>query len=244
MSKTSSRSPAAPRTAAAPRKTAAAAPAVAAPAEKASAGRKRIDLRRVPMQERGRQTMDAVLRAAGSEIEHGGLDRLTTKRIAAAAGLSVGAVYEYFPNKESIVRELVVRWMARIFEAIDEVHPRFDKGLDLISYLNVQVDRASAVYEEQPGLSALFDMLSAMPALSEVVVQHDRMVRESISSALHHYTPAANPLDIEAAAYAIPAVSHELVSATIVHGVGDRARMVLMLRACLMAMASRLMLPG
>ena len=75
--------------------------------------------RRLPTQERARQTVEQVLFAAGAEIERAGLDKLTTKRIAAAAGLSVGAVYEYFPNKQSIVHALADQWLGKLSEAID-----------------------------------------------------------------------------------------------------------------------------
>ena len=74
------------------------------PAETTS--NERLAPRRRPAQMRALQTVDLVLEAAASEIEREGLDKLTTKRIAAAAGLSVGALYEYFPNKQAVVHAL------------------------------------------------------------------------------------------------------------------------------------------
>ena len=59
----------------------------------------------------GQQTVQAVLRATGEEIERAGLDHLSTKRIAAAAGLSVGSLYGYFPNKGSILLDMARREM-------------------------------------------------------------------------------------------------------------------------------------
>ena len=84
--------------------------------------------RRLPTQQRARETVEQVLLAAGTEIEREGLDKLTTKRIAAAAGLSVGAIYEYFPNKEAIVHALADQWLGKVREAVDAVHPRHGGG--------------------------------------------------------------------------------------------------------------------
>ena len=121
-------------------------------------------MRRQPSQDRAHATIDAVLKAAETEIDQGGLDQLTTKRIAATAGLSVGAVYEYFPNKEAILAELVTRWLSRVYEVLDSVHPRHGGGLDIISYLVTQSERATRLYEDQPGLGALLGW-QALPSI-------------------------------------------------------------------------------
>lgn len=200
-------------------------------------------MRREPSQERARQTIDSVLRAAGREIEEGGLDRLTTKRIAATAGLSVGAVYEYFPNKEAIVAALMSRWMDAVFEAIDSARPRGDGGADLFTYMNVVLDRVIALHEGQPGLGALFGMLTAMPALREIDRQHDDRVSQSIASALAHFVPHADRAEVAAASCAIPLICHAILAETIVYQVGDRVRMLNNLRVCVMAILSRLAMP-
>src|SRR5512147_3174233 len=57
---------------------------------------KRLQPRRTPNQARSRDTLELVLRAAGAVIGRDGLDRLTTRKIAEEAGISVGALYEYF----------------------------------------------------------------------------------------------------------------------------------------------------
>ena len=170
-----------------------------------------VTLRRTPSQKRGQVTVEAVLQAASREIATGGLDKLTTKRIAEAAGLSVGAVYGYFPNKQAIVLALLARWNARVFEAVDSIHPRFGTGLDLLTYLNRQIDLAARVYEEQPGLGAMFDMMPAMPTINAAIERHDGAVRDSLLSAMQHYLPNADPAELEAGATAIPAICHELM---------------------------------
>ncbi len=200
-------------------------------------------MRRQPSQDRAHATIDAVLKAAEHEIAQGGLDKLTTKRIAATAGLSVGAVYEYFPNKETIISELIQRWLARLFDELDSVHPRHGAGLDMLSYVTAQSERAIRLYEDQPGLGALLDMLTAMPALREVSEMHDNRVLDSVSSALAHYLPRADPADLRMTALSILIISHEMISAAIVYQSGDPQRLITNMRVCLIALVSRLLTP-
>ncbi|RYH13607.1 MAG: TetR/AcrR family transcriptional regulator [Alphaproteobacteria bacterium] len=146
--------------------------------------RKGVSVRRIPQQARSQQTVQAVLQAANEEIRRAGLDHLSTKRIAAAAGLSVGSLYGYFPNKESIIAALLEAWLNRVFEAVDSVHPRHGGNRDFFTYLSEQMERARVVYEDQPGIGALFGMVMAIPALHEMVFRHGERTGESMESAL------------------------------------------------------------
>ena len=53
--------------------------------------------------------MDAILDATARILVNDGYDRLTTNQVARVAGVSVGSLYQYFPNKESLVREVFAR---------------------------------------------------------------------------------------------------------------------------------------
>lgn len=204
---------------------------------------KHVSVRRVPQQARGQQTVQTVLRAAGEEIERAGLDHLSTKRIAAAAGLSVGSLYGYFPNKESIIAALLEAWLARVYEAIDAVHPRHGGVRDIFSYLGEQMERAMAVYDDQPGLGALFSMTMAMPALDGIVRQHGERVVESLATALAHYAPKADGADVRSVAHAIPLMCHQLLASAMIDRQVDRPRLVVNIHVCLTALATRLLLP-
>ncbi|WP_077036888.1 TetR/AcrR family transcriptional regulator [Pelomonas sp. KK5] len=204
--------------------------------------RKEVGVRRAPRQARSQEKVDRILAAAGREVEEGGLDRLTTNRIAAAAGLSVGTVYDYFPNKESIVGALLDGWLARIFEAVDGAHPRHGTGLDLLSYIRETVERCARLYEEQPGLSVLFAMVPAVPALRDATLAHDEAIFRTHVTALQHYAPHAPLPDVEAISRCIPLMAHDILTAAIVHKQGDRQKLMNYLYVALMAMASRVLI--
>jgi AcrR family transcriptional regulator len=60
-------------------------------------------------QERGRQTVDALVRATAHILEREGYEQTSTNKIAQAAGVSIGSLYQYFPNKEALVAAVIDR---------------------------------------------------------------------------------------------------------------------------------------
>ena len=130
----------------------------------------RTTIRRAPQQARGHQTIEAILEATEQEIERTGLDHLTTKRIAEAANLSVGGLYEYFPNKEAIVCAMVVRWMNRVMEAVERLHPEQSGKTDLFRYMDDSIEAVRKIYVDQPGIGALIGMLNSMTSLQPIVL--------------------------------------------------------------------------
>jgi AcrR family transcriptional regulator len=63
---------------------------------------RRRPVRRQPRQLRARQTVDAILEAVSRVLKRGGIDAVTTNRVAEVAGVSIGSVYQYFPDKRAI----------------------------------------------------------------------------------------------------------------------------------------------
>lgn len=63
--------------------------------------------RRRPTQARSRHTVDAILAAAARVFSAAGYARGTTNHIAEEAGVSVGSLYEYFPNKDALLAALM-----------------------------------------------------------------------------------------------------------------------------------------
>src|ERR1700761_6903658 len=81
----------------------------------------RISVRRPPRQERSRQLVADVLQAAIRVLTREGARRFTTIRVAEQAGISVGSLYQYFPNKEAILFKLQTdEWSdtGRVLESI------------------------------------------------------------------------------------------------------------------------------
>lgn len=65
--------------------------------------------RKDPKQERSKTTVDAIFGAVTHILNRDGADHLTTNKIAEVAGVSVGSLYQYFKNKESIYEGILIR---------------------------------------------------------------------------------------------------------------------------------------
>lgn len=75
---------------------------------------------RKPVQARARRRREALLDATARILEQSGYDALSTNAVAREAGTSIGALYEYFPNREALLAGLLERYGERLAGIIDE----------------------------------------------------------------------------------------------------------------------------
>jgi AcrR family transcriptional regulator len=68
-----------------------------------------LDPRKTPQQKRARATCDAILEAAARIIASQGLAAFNTNAVAERAGVSIGSLYQYFPNKDALMAALIKR---------------------------------------------------------------------------------------------------------------------------------------
>jgi AcrR family transcriptional regulator len=74
--------------------------------------------RKRPRQQRSKATVDTILEATTRVLKKHGFDGLSTNAVAAQAGVSIGSLYQYFPNKEALVAKLIDRHMEDMNAAI------------------------------------------------------------------------------------------------------------------------------
>ncbi len=70
---------------------------------------RRQSLGKMPLQERSRATVDALVEATARILVREGFEKASTNRIAEVAGVSVGSLYQYFPSKEALVAAVIDR---------------------------------------------------------------------------------------------------------------------------------------
>jgi AcrR family transcriptional regulator len=76
-------------------------------------------VRRQPKQRRARVTVEAVLDAVAKVLKRDGADAVTTNHIAEVAGVSIGTIYQYFPDKRAIFAALHRRHVEEIDRLIE-----------------------------------------------------------------------------------------------------------------------------
>ncbi len=80
-----------------------------------------LEPRKSPVQARSTASVDAILEATIQVLLGVGKERLTTTKVALRAGVSVGTLYQYFPNKSALLQAILRRHMDEVAEAVDSV---------------------------------------------------------------------------------------------------------------------------
>ncbi len=78
-----------------------------------------LSARKRPQQARSRQMVERLLMAAARVFLEEGFEAATTNRIAETAGVSVGSLYQFFPNKTALLSELQIIWTQRLGAELD-----------------------------------------------------------------------------------------------------------------------------
>ncbi|MCW3064376.1 MAG: TetR family transcriptional regulator [Solirubrobacterales bacterium] len=112
-------------------------------------------LRRLPQQERSRQKLRRVLDAAEEVLAREGAGAFTTVRVAEAAGISVGSLYRYFPDKEAIVEALAVRYWSD-FEDLASAVAAADERDRLEEPMQAIIETLAVGFRAHPGFLALW----------------------------------------------------------------------------------------
>ena len=74
--------------------------------------------RKKPVQPRSETTVEVIFEASAQILETRGLDAFTTNAIAKLAGVSIGTLYQYFPNKKSILIAMAQRELDKASQSI------------------------------------------------------------------------------------------------------------------------------
>lgn len=98
----------------------------------------KVVMRTEPIQQRSAERIALLLDAAAALIDESGIDGVTTSAVAKRSRSSVGVVYRYFPNIQSLLRALAVRnlerYLERVWEGVENSPPEpwssFDSTLD------------------------------------------------------------------------------------------------------------------
>ncbi|WP_321878783.1 TetR/AcrR family transcriptional regulator [Paraburkholderia bannensis] len=105
------------------------------------------------MQRRSSATVDAILEAAARILEHSGFAHYTTNAIAERAGVSVGSLYQYFPNRDALTAALIERESAPLLAALEQAGAAQSCEAALLGLI-----RASVAHQMQrPALARLLD---------------------------------------------------------------------------------------
>jgi AcrR family transcriptional regulator len=117
-------------------------------------GAKRPARRRQPTQSRAKETVEAILEAVIRLLKLGGAAAITTNHIAERAGVSIGSVYQYFPDKQAIFIALHERHIHQVEQVLlRKISESAGEPLDCL--VGGLLDGMMEVHVSDPELSAL-----------------------------------------------------------------------------------------
>lgn len=110
--------------------------------------------RRQPVQFRSNSTVQSIFDAASVLLARMSLEEITTSRIAVEAGISVGALYRFFPDKQAIVDAIAVK-RVEDFKASLEARLASGESMEPRAFLDFVIDAYVAFLDAHPDFRAI-----------------------------------------------------------------------------------------
>jgi AcrR family transcriptional regulator len=155
--------------------------------------------RKRPAQRRSRETVRALLEAFTRILIARGYAETTTNEVAKLAGVSIGTLYEYFPHKDALVRELLDAHLAEAEAALvafdDE---QFGRALALPLAMSIEqlVSFSIALHAERPALHrVLFEEASRLASVRKRAGQLEQRLTALVAKLLaeHEHASCSDP---------------------------------------------------
>ena len=143
-----------------------------------------LNLRRTPMQARGQQTFEAILDATATLLEQVGGERLTTNLISQAAQVNVATLYQYFPNKQTVLLELFRRQSDKLIELSDGKLQGLHQASDWRRVINELIEAITAVRASTAGTTALRQLMRSSPDLLAHEQHHSQHLAATLAQEL------------------------------------------------------------
>lgn len=148
-----------------------------------------LQKRRVPHQDRSRDAVERILRAAADLLSEHGVEKLTTRNIAQQAGVNVSTLYQFFPNKHAIVYTLYEDWIEAgkgvFFRADQNLSDAGDWHFFFTTFLTALEDVGHSAKLE----SRLMQAMGVYADLRALEQSYLSWAITKISNYIHHFAP-------------------------------------------------------
>ena len=155
--------------------------------------RDQLSPRRKPSQERSRDRVERILDATAELLAELPVDKITTAAIAEKAGVPIGSVYQYFPNKLAVLAQLARRVMEKVDLQTASLITEDFGVLPWDQAIDRAIDATMQGYAEQPGYVQL--LLSIRPTPEFGAITDESNERVAAMLALHPALQSVIPPD-------------------------------------------------
>lgn len=151
--------------------------------------------RKAPLQSRSQATVQVILQAAARVLSKESLAGFNTNRISEVAGVSVGSLYQYFPNKEALVTALIEDTQTALALQV-QVLAKATEGLSLDDKLQAMADLAVSQQFANPLLSAALDHEEKRLPLQKRLKQTEMALVDAVLKMLRPCVPGISMLEV------------------------------------------------
>lgn len=156
-----------------------------------------VEPRKKPQQRRSQEMVQRILFSAKVLLKDDGFEALTTANIAERAGLSVGSLYQYFPNKEAIVLDLARDWHAQFRTALSDLEaaPPSSGWAETGATLAAILQTMAAIYRDHRDLLPALEAMRSNVELRRIDREHDAAIVDQLCRLFVGINPDI-PLDV------------------------------------------------
>ena len=159
--------------------------------------------RRAPAQQRSRDRLERILAVASGLIADRGSDSMRMSEVAELAGISIGSLYQYFPDKSAIIRTLAERFAAASRSCIEDALASVRDLPGLLSAFADLVDQYYEICLAEPVMRDIWSGMQADKQLAAIELAENRACGALLAAAMTRVHPGAEPEQIAPAAFLI-----------------------------------------
>ena len=159
--------------------------------------------RRSPSQQRSRERVERMLAAASALIAEQGSDAMRMGEVAERAGVSIGSLYQFFPDKRAIVWALAERYTAESQACISAALKDVGDVEGFKSAFSELVDIYYQLFLAEPVIRDVWSGTQADKALRALELADSRANAEFLVAVLKRLRPAADPVELETTAFLV-----------------------------------------
>ncbi|QND54243.1 TetR/AcrR family transcriptional regulator [Phyllobacterium sp. 628] len=159
--------------------------------------------RKDPTQRRSRERVERILTCASTLIADNGSDAMRMSDVAQMAEISIGSLYQYFPDKGSIIRTLAERYNVLGRECIADALQNVSDMNGLQSSFAELIDIYYAMFLAEPVMRDIWSGTQADKALRDIDLADSRMNGTVLAAARARIDPVADRDELENSSFLI-----------------------------------------
>jgi AcrR family transcriptional regulator len=164
---------------------------------------------RMPMQQRSRERVERMLAAATELIVAGGSDAMRMSEVAERAGVPIGSLYQFFPDKTALIGTLVERCNAESRRCIEEALAPVTDEAGFRAAFNALIDIYYRLFVEEPAMRDVWFGAQADKTLRDVQFRESRENGALVAAVLKRLRPKADAKALEVSALVVMHLGEE-----------------------------------